>query len=326
VVGTLLLRRGTTGPAVADLQRRLDALGHDAPGDLLGTFGPATEAAVRAFQEQRGLRVDGICGDETWSWLVDAGLRLGDRLLYQRAPLLRGDDVAELQRQLGSLGFDAGRVDGFFGPATARALEEFQRNVALPIDGVCGPDSVAALRRVIGRTGEGSTVARIREADTIRRSEPGLDGRRIAVGDAGEATGLTDAIGRALRRAGADITVLHHPDDSERADLANAVEAAVYVGVAVRDEPGIRVAYYGRDDFESVGGRRLAEMVVEALARNLDPGCEPARGMRLRILRETRMPAIAVEVGPPAVAVEHAPRLVEGVVGALKRWATEPLD
>ena len=95
-------------------------------------FGAGTEAAVRAFQEPRGLRVDGICGDETWASLVEAGYRLGDRLLYHRAPMLRGDDVAELQRLLGGLGFDAGRVDGIFGPDTAAALVEFQRNAGLP--------------------------------------------------------------------------------------------------------------------------------------------------------------------------------------------------
>ena len=43
--------------------------------------------------------------------------------------MLRGDDVAELQQDLGALGFDAGRVDGIFGPRTKDALEQFQRNI-----------------------------------------------------------------------------------------------------------------------------------------------------------------------------------------------------
>ena len=71
--------------------------------------------------------------------LVEAGWRLGDRLLVLAAPQLRGDDIAELQDALNQLGFDCGRPDGIFGPATVRALEDFQRNGGLTPDGICGP-------------------------------------------------------------------------------------------------------------------------------------------------------------------------------------------
>jgi N-acetylmuramoyl-L-alanine amidase len=326
VVGALPLRAGAAGEAVADLQRRLDRLDHSVGEDVAGEYGPGTEAAVRTFQRQRGLREDGICGDETWSTLVDAGQRLGDRLLYERVPMLRGDDVADLQTLLGELGFDAGRVDGFFGPDTAHAVAEFQRNVGLPTDGVCGPETIEAIHRVSGRTGNGSTVARVREAEAIRRTPPGLADRRIAVADGGEATGLTDALGRALQSSGAVVTVVHHPDEGERAGAANAFDAAVCVGLSVREEPGVDVAYYAREDFESIGGRRLAEMIASALAGGPAAPQGPPRGMRLRILRETRMPAVQLEIGPPSVAVEHAPSLVRAVAEAVARWTTEPLD
>jgi N-acetylmuramoyl-L-alanine amidase len=310
---------------VADLQRRLAAVGHDSGDDRIGHYGPGTEQAVLAFQQARGLRRDGICGDETWSALVDAGHRLGERLLYERVPLLRGDDVAELQRHLGELGFDAGRVDGFFGPCTAKAVVDFQRNAGLPTDGVCGPGTLSALHRVRGRASIGSTIARIREVDAMRRTPPGLGGRRIAIADGGEATGLTDALGRALRAAGAIVLVVHHPDETERAHVANGFDAAVFVGIAVRDAPGVDLAFYAREDFESVGGRRLADMIAAALADGPTPA-GPSRGMRLRVLRETRMPAVQIEIGPPTVAVEHAPRLVDSIASGLTRWATEPLD
>ena len=93
-----------------------------------GGFCPATEDAVRAFQTGRGLRCDGRCDEQTWTALVEASWKLGDRLLFLTSPNLRGDDVAELQSRLGRLGFDCGRVDGILGPSTARALEEFQSN------------------------------------------------------------------------------------------------------------------------------------------------------------------------------------------------------
>ena len=104
-----------------------------------GVYCAATDAAVRAFQAAHGLPPDGVCDEPTWTALVEASWALGDRLLAYRTPDdLRGDDVAELQRRLGRLGFDAGRVDGIFGPLTARALAEFQRNSGLHPDGICG--------------------------------------------------------------------------------------------------------------------------------------------------------------------------------------------
>lgn len=60
-----ILRRGSRGLAVRDLQSRLTALGM-APGPIDGIFGPLTEAAVRRFQASRGLTVDGIVGPATF--------------------------------------------------------------------------------------------------------------------------------------------------------------------------------------------------------------------------------------------------------------------
>src|SRR2546429_4047594 len=161
------LQRGETGEAVRDLQRRLAAIGLASTSADPGEFGTATEASVRAFQQQRGLVVDGLCGPQTWATLVESGFTLGDRTLYFRQPMLRGDDVTELQRQLNSLGFDAGREDGILGEQTADAVAEFQRNVGLAPDGFCGWTTVAALRRVgtlaagsLGRRGAGEVLRR----------------------------------------------------------------------------------------------------------------------------------------------------------------------
>lgn len=35
-----------------------------------GEYGPDTESAVRAFQMARGLKVDGVCGEKTWTRLI----------------------------------------------------------------------------------------------------------------------------------------------------------------------------------------------------------------------------------------------------------------
>ncbi|WP_058835734.1 peptidoglycan-binding protein [Luteimonas abyssi] len=56
------------GPVVADLQQGLERGGY-APGVIDGIFGSQTDAAVRAFQGDRGLEVDGIVGPKTWGEL-----------------------------------------------------------------------------------------------------------------------------------------------------------------------------------------------------------------------------------------------------------------
>ena len=60
-----ILQKGSTDPAVRDLQEALKALGFN-PGPIDGQFGTVTEAAVKAFQQQRGITADGVVGKVTW--------------------------------------------------------------------------------------------------------------------------------------------------------------------------------------------------------------------------------------------------------------------
>lgn len=62
------LRFGNSGTAVRVLQRLLIANGYSLPVD--GIYGALTESAVKAFQVQRNLQVDGIVGPNTWSSLT----------------------------------------------------------------------------------------------------------------------------------------------------------------------------------------------------------------------------------------------------------------
>jgi len=112
-------------------------------------FDAATELAVRHFQQVRGLSVDGRVGEETYRALNEARWSLGDRLLrYDPERPIRGDDVINLQDRLHELGYDAGPVDGTFGPETEVGLRSFQRDYGLTADGTCGPATLRALRQL----------------------------------------------------------------------------------------------------------------------------------------------------------------------------------
>jgi len=273
---------------------------------------------VRSFQDRRGLRVDGICGPQTWGSLVEAGYHLGDRLLYLTSPHLRGDDVADLQRRLGALGFDAGRVDGIFGEDTQRAVLEFQRNAGLTADGVCGPATLAVLGRVKVRNEDPIPVAAVHERESLRQSPRTLHGRRVVVGQAGGMDALTDAVVRALAETGAQAIPLHHLDGSAQAQQANGVGADVFVGLAPA-ETGCSTAYYAAHGFESQGGRRLAECIQTEVSAILGATGTPA-GMALPVLRETRMPAVLCELGPPAAVVSQGADLACAFTKALECW------
>jgi N-acetylmuramoyl-L-alanine amidase len=197
-VAGLPLQVGDEGEAVRDLQQRLGDAKWPTEPDEPGVFGAGTAAAVRSFQERRGLRVDGICGQQTWGSLVEAGYRRGDRLLYQASPPLRGDDVADLQRRLCALGFNVDRIDGIFGVRTQEALLDFQRNAGLATDAVCGPVTLAALERLGSRSGDAGPGGRVREREALRRAPRTLAGLRVVTGDPGGLSAMADA----LRRAG----------------------------------------------------------------------------------------------------------------------------
>lgn len=317
------IRAGDETPGVRDVQERLARLQCYA-GPLDGRFGSETERAVRAFQRDRGLAADGIVGPETWRALVEADHQLGDRLLWQASRMLRGDDVRELQHRLNQLGFNAGPEDGIFGPQAHAAVAEFQRNAGLVVDGVAGPLTVAALRRLRRDHQFGGVGVRAREREWLRNVVArGFSGIRLlidpahgpddpgATGPAGHVEHqvtwqLSRRLAARLSARGAEVLLSRGPgltpSASERATFANeqGVVAVISLATGHHHTPtasGSACYYFGASHFTSEGGQRLAEALQDACL--VAGACPDARThpVRWTILRETRMPAVVCEPG-----------------------------
>jgi N-acetylmuramoyl-L-alanine amidase len=324
---------GDEGPEIHDIQQRLLALGFaiDA-AELEGRFGDGTDRAVRSFQEQRHLRVDGIVGPDTWGHLVEAGYRLGDRVLYLRVPLFRGDDVRDLQRLLNALGFDAGREDGLLGPTSDRAIREFQSNIGDAADGIAGPSTVRALLRMRPyETGPGRAM--VREREELRSLRASIEGRVIAV-DRGPRTEprlearivarVVDELSAIGAKAIATGPEEGPADPSRSAAAANEVDASLCVSFVADTEAaegGPVCSYFGSSRTHSPAGMLLARMIVEEL--------EPVTGRPGRIrplagtlLRETRMPAVQVELAAEPDDAGFVERVGLAVTRGIRRFCS----
>lgn len=317
-----LIRRGDSGPAVAEVRAMLRAL------DLLPTgngdvYDDETERAIRAFQQGRGLPADGIVGVETYRVLGEARWSLGDRTLYRQVghPFV-GDDVVALQTWLLERGFDVGRRDGIFGQRTEAALLEFQRNVGLKADGIFGPKTQRAITQ-LARAVVGGRHDHMREHEALFRSGPALAGKTVIVdpGHGGADTGwaafglaeaelaydvaarfegrlaAAGAIPFLTRSADGDVSV------ADRAAFANSAEADLYVSIHVDGSPsprceGVATYYFGNARAgTSSTGARLADLVQrEVVARTdlLDCRTHP---QSWELLRLTRMPCVQVDAG-----------------------------
>lgn len=284
-----------------------------------GEFCEHTRSALHEFQRQRGLRLEDDCTEAVWVSLVEATWSLGDRHLVLTAPNMRGDDVAELQSRLTRLGFDCGRVDGILGPATARALTEFQADCGLTADGVCGPDTIKMLDRVIGQTGTGPGVGVVREGLVLRSAPDDLAALRVVLGQFGGLSAVTRAIARSLRFHGAQVMTLDELDPVVQARAANEFDAHLYLGFDGSTGSACVAHFYRVPAFESVGGRTLAEALTREWKVHGMPVDEPY-GVRLPVLRETRMPAVLCSMAPLRLVADQAPSLATAVTRALQAW------
>ena len=142
---------GADGPEVAAIQQRLQVHSFKV-GTIDGTYGSRTASAVRAFQQSKGLKPDGIVDKETWTALA-ADPAPAPETLQSNDPILSnagvpgnpptllnkgavGSKVKTLQVRLDIQGYDPGPIDGIFGDRTATAVKSFQEDKGLTANGM----------------------------------------------------------------------------------------------------------------------------------------------------------------------------------------------
>ncbi|MGH3580335.1 MAG: N-acetylmuramoyl-L-alanine amidase [Mycobacterium sp.] len=361
-----ILRLGDRGVAVTEIRAALAALGMlDSPDADLATgkhialdvFDDDLDHAVRAFQQYRGLLVDGMVGDATFRALKEASYQLGARTLaHQFGAPMYGDDVATLQARLQDLGFYIGLVDGHFGLQTHNGLMSYQREYGLFPDGICGPDTLRSLYFLGSRVTGGSLHA-IREEELVRRSGPKLSGKRIIIdpGRGGDDHGLilqgpagpiseADILWDLATRLEGRMTAIgmdtflsrpggHSPSDAERATTANTVGADLMISLRFTSHvsptaSGVASFHFGNSHGSvSTIGRNLADFIQrEVVARTGLRDCR-THGRTWDLLRLTRMPTVQVDLGyitnphdrQLLAASTTRDAIAEGMLAAVKR-------
>ncbi len=161
-----VLKLGVAGSDVQQLQERLKELGFEI--SRTGKYDTRTERAVEAFQRRNDLKVDGDAGRNTLralgftygasSTTSAEPHAVGSRILKRG---MEGDDVQALQQRLSENGQGV-RPTGSYDAATQRAVENFQRERGLQVDGDAGRETLTSLGFTFRRARVDDALARVR--------------------------------------------------------------------------------------------------------------------------------------------------------------------
>ena len=152
-----MLKSGSSGTAVRQLQENLKKLGYYESGSVTGNYGPLTEEAVRQFQRKNGLDADGIAGAKTLAAINSAinggGSSSGSSSSGSATGTLKlddeGEEVKQLQKDLTTLGFYSGEITGHYGSITKEAVRQFQKKNGLDADGIAGAKTLNKIKALI---------------------------------------------------------------------------------------------------------------------------------------------------------------------------------
>ena len=229
-------------------------------------------------------------------------------------------------RRLARLGFDSGRVRRHLRSAARPVRSRTSSTTpASTSTGSAAPTPCARSQVLARQTGTGPGITAVRELEALTARPARLADLRIVVGQFGGLSALTRPAG-----AGAP-TAQRRPwcasDEPDAAAQAVAAEPVRRDGLhrvrGASRRPRRRSTTTRCPQFESVGGRALATRIAAARRTAHGPLDAEVSGMRLPILRETRMPAVLFTLGDAlARRSTHGRRLVDAVVEALEAWAS----
>lgn len=167
-------------------------------------------------------------------------------------------------------------------------------------------------------------MATIREIEALGSVGSLVRDLRVVVGQFGGLSALTRSVAQSLRADGAKVIVLDELDPSVQAAAANRHAAHVYIGFESHAVEHAVVSYYSTEGFHSAGGQSLASRLVHALGATGVLSGVRASGLRLPVLRETRMTAAVCSLGPVQRISDAAGALSDAVVAAMGAWAASP--
>jgi N-acetylmuramoyl-L-alanine amidase len=270
--------------------------------------------ALKAFQQGRGLSVNGEINSMTLQALEEARWKLGDRILqYVPQKLMHGDDVATLQSRLVEMGFNLGRVDGIFGAKTEGAIKEFQKSTGAKADGICGPATVMALVRLVKIVSGGAPTELRQSAERIVKG-PALANKVIVIDPSSESVDGDLCFDIASRLEGRlvalGVTVVptrgQHgkPSELERIEKANNCGADLVISLQTdsyqnEKASGVTTYYYGSDahGIHSVVGERFANLVQREITARTDLLNNRTHSKTWNFLRLTKAPTVRVDLG-----------------------------
>ncbi len=180
-----LFRLGDKGDAIKEIQKKLTAAGYY-HFDKDGIFGSRTNEAIKSYQKDNGLLIDGIVGEHTYKHLSGVSITVthevsrdeneqstifaaaSEDFLDVPAPTINptikkaekhdltsvdilqngdyGQAVKDLQRLLKNKGYYQSSIDGDFGPMTEAAVRNYQIQNHLKVDGIAGKRTILHLK------------------------------------------------------------------------------------------------------------------------------------------------------------------------------------
>jgi N-acetylmuramoyl-L-alanine amidase len=317
-----LPKLGDRSGAIELISNTLLRLGFiSSPSDI---FDEKLTQGVKAFQQDRGLTVNGLINEITARSLEEARFRLGDRVLvFNTTALMRGDDVANLQDRLIQMGFNCGKVDGVYEITTENAVKEFQKSVGILSDGRCGPATLISLMR-LAKTVSGGAPSALRESINHSVRSPALANKVIVIDPSwgGEFTGesangvneseivfdLAQRLEGRLIALGVNVILTrsanNSPLEKDRIKVANSVNADLVIALKVdsyKNEKanGVATYFYGREDkgVRSVVGERFANLIQREICARTDLLNCHTHGKGWDLLRLTVAPTVRIDLG-----------------------------